>query len=69
VLEPDAVAGPDELEAAGCEAELEAGLVVVSVGASEGAIDAVGGEFWAGFAAALYDKTMLLVCILVTVDG
>lgn len=69
MLEPDAVAGPDELEAAGCEAELEVGFVVISVGASDGAVDAIDCKSWAGFAAALYDRTILLVCILVTVDG
>ena len=67
MLEPDAVAGPDELEAAGCEAELVVGFAVVSVGASDGALDAVGCEAWAGLAAALYDRTILLVCVRVTV--
>ena len=63
MLEPDAVAGPDELEAAGCEAELVVGFVVVSVGASDGALDAVGCESWAGFAAALYERTMFELII------
>jgi hypothetical protein len=64
VRDPDAVAAVDELEAAGCGVEVDAGVdvgfVLLSVGASEGATDGADCESRAGFAAALYDRTMLL---------
>jgi hypothetical protein len=56
------VGAVDELEAAGCGAEVEAAFVLLSVGASEAATDGVDCDSGAGFAAALYDRTMLIVC-------